>query len=83
MTTEKTTDNFTVTLRPETYRRLEKLAEDCGQTMSEAADVFITDGLDEQDELELEERELCVTLGLCPDCGGEECEGDCLSTDEM
>ncbi len=66
----------TVTLRPETYQRLKKLAAACGQSVSDAADEFIADGLDEQDELE--ERELRIQLGLCPQCGNEKCEGECL-----
>ncbi|HEY2236984.1 MAG TPA: hypothetical protein VGK01_26190 [Candidatus Angelobacter sp.] len=71
-----TKNAFTIRFRPETYRRLAELAAFCKEDVSDAADEIVADYLDEQEELE--ERGLRIKLGLCPDCGDEECEGECL-----
>lgn len=63
---------YTVTLRPETYRRLAELAALGKEDVSDVADEVITDHLDEQDELDKLQGD------FCPVCTKPACPGGCF-----
>ena len=73
----KMTNDFTVTLRPETYQRLAELAALGSEDISDLADVIITDKLDEDDELD-ELQQQRMQDGVCVFCGEAGCRGECL-----
>lgn len=74
--TTVTIPNRAVTLRPETFRRLQELAAITEQDVSELADEILTQNLDEEDELH-EQQEQRIADGVCMDCGDEDCPGGC------
>jgi len=63
---------YTITLQPETYRRLVELADLGGTDVSDEADAILTNYLDEQDELDE------LQGNLCPVCNQPDCPGGCF-----